>query len=163
MSGSYDASRTKGEPMPQQLPRRMTVMALTVMSLGVLHSPVASAQSTFATLTGTVVDQSGAVLPGVTITLTHASTGVTRTVVTTDSGEYQAPNLDAGEYILLFRIEGFADSQREVTLLARQVVRAGIQMQLAGTAELVNVRAVTPVIETERATIDNSRSGEEIR
>jgi hypothetical protein len=148
--------------MPQQLPRRMTVMALTVMSLGALHSPVASAQSTFATLTGTVVDQSGAVLPGVTITLTHASTGVTRTVVTTDSGDYQAPNLDAGEYILLFRIEGFADSQREVTLLARQVVRADIQMQLAGTAELVNVRAVTPVIETERATIDNSRSGEEI-
>ena len=149
--------------MPQQLPGRMTVMALTVMFLAVLHSPVTSAQSTFATLTGTVVDQSGAVLPGVTITLTHASTGVTRTVVTTDSGNYQAPNLERRRiHILLFRLEGFAESQREVTLLARQTVRADVQLHLAGAAERVEVSAVAQVIETERATIDSSKSGADI-
>ena len=49
-----------------------------------------------------------------------------------------------------------------MTLLARQVVRVDVQMQIAGAAESVEVTAVTPVIETERATIDSSRSGDDI-
>ena len=147
--------------MSQPLRRASSVIApLAVLAL-VLQSGLASAQSTYATLTGAIADPSGAVLPGVTVTVTNAATGVVRTTVTTSSGEYQVPNLDAGDYILLFHLDGFADATREVTLLARQVVRADMQMQL-GTTELVEVRAVTPVIETERATIDSSRSGDEI-
>jgi hypothetical protein len=87
-----------------------------VAALIVLHAAEASAQSTFATVTGTVADQSGAVLPGVAVTVTNLSTGVTRTVVTTPGGEFQVPNLDAGSYVLLFGLDGFADATREVTL-----------------------------------------------
>ena len=119
-------------------------------------------QSTLATLTGTIVDQSGGVIPGVAVTVTNLATGTVRTATTTSAGDYQVPNLDAGAYHLLFHLDGFADETREVTLLARQIVRADLSLRVAGTAERVNVTAVTPVIETERATIDSSRSGEEI-
>ena len=142
--------------------QRLSLMAVVIAFTVVCRTTAVSAQSTLATVTGTVADQSGAVMPGVTVTATNAATGVARTTVTTVSGEYQVPNLDAGEYILLFRIDGFTDTTREVTLLARQLVRVDIQMPVAGAAELVEVRAATPVIETERATVDSTRSGVEI-
>jgi hypothetical protein len=133
------------------------VAALVTVSAG-----TALAQSTFATLTGTITDPSGAVLPRTTVTVTNITTGVARTTTTSGTGEYQLPNLDAGAYLLEARLSGFADATREVTLLARQIVRADMQMQIAGAAEKVQVTAVRPVIETERATIDSSRSGEDI-
>jgi hypothetical protein len=122
----------------------------------------ARAQSTFATLTGIVADQSGAVVAGVAVTVANLATGVVRTVTTTSAGEYQVPNLDAGSYLLLFELAGFANATREVTILARQIVRADVQLQVAGASEQVEVTARQPVIETERATIDSSRSGDEI-
>lgn len=54
-----------------------------------LQTALAGAQSTYGTVTGTVTDQSGSVLPGVVITTTNLATGITRNVVTTSLGEYQ--------------------------------------------------------------------------
>lgn len=122
----------------------------------------AAAQSTFATLTGTITDQSGAVLPGATVSIIRAATGTERTATTGDTGEFQLPNLDAGLYQLFVRLDGFAETTRQIEVLARQVVRADVQMQLAGTAEQVQVTAVTPVIESERPTIERSISGADI-
>lgn len=140
-----------------------SVMATAILVMAMVLAPAAArSQSTFASLTGTVVDQSGAVLPGVVVTATNAGTGVVRTTVTTATGEYQVPNLDAGGYVLLYQLSGFADGSREVSLLARQVVRADVQLQVAGALERVQVTAVAPVIDTERADIESSRSGDDI-
>jgi hypothetical protein len=141
--------------------RRYVVLAIAAVLI-VFSARGARAQSTFATLTGIVSDQSGAVVPGVAVTVANLATGVVRTVTTTSTGEYQVPNLDAGAYLLLFELAGFANATREVTVLARQIVRADVQMQVAGASEQVAVTARQPVIETERATIDSSRSGEAI-
>jgi hypothetical protein len=122
----------------------------------------ARAQSTFATLTGTVTDSSGAVLPGVTITVTSTRTQSTRTVVTDNVGNYVLPNLDPGTYRVVARLDGFAEQTRETELLARQTVRVDQQLQIAGTREQIEVLGASPVIETDRATIDNSKSGDEI-
>jgi hypothetical protein len=142
-------------------PRSLSALVVAVwLAIGV--SAPAHAQSTLATLTGTVVDQSGAVLPGVAVTVANLTTGVVRTATTTATGEYQLPNLDAGSYLVTFQLSGFADTNREVALLARQIVRADTQLQIAGAQERIEVQAFRPVIETERATIDSSRSGEDI-
>ena len=117
------------------------------------------AQSTFATLNGIVTDQSGALMPGVTVTITKEATGATRSVTTDGAGRYQFVNVDAGPYRLTARLEGFAEQAKEVELLARQIVKSDLQLQVAGTAETVQVSVVTPVIETERPTIDRSRVG----
>jgi hypothetical protein len=125
-------------------------------------APSAVAQSTYATLTGVVADQSGGVLPGATVTVTNRATNAVRTAVSGAAGEFQVPNLDAGTYHVSAHLEGFADVTRDVELLARQTVRVDVQLFVASAAEHVDVRAVAPVIETERATIDSSKSGADI-
>jgi hypothetical protein len=122
----------------------------------------AVAQSTFATLTGTVTDSSGAVLPGVTITITNTRTQSERTAISDNVGNYLVPNLDAGAYRIVANLAGFAERARQTELLARQTVRIDLQLNIAGTREQVDVTAASPVIETERATIDNSKSGDDI-
>ena len=59
-----------------------------------------AAQTTTATLTGTVLDETQAVLPGVEITVTNVGTGATRTTISGDSGGYSIGDLPSGEYEL---------------------------------------------------------------
>src|SRR5947207_15061870 len=73
----------------------------------VLASGSAWAQAT-ATISGTARDQSGAVLPGVTITLTQQETGLVRTTVTNETGSYVLPNLPHGSYQLGAMLQCFA-------------------------------------------------------
>ena len=150
MGSSIDARRV-----------RPSVLACTFV-LAVLVSPTLNAQSTFAILTGTVTDPSGAVLPGVTVTATNTATQAVRTAVTDNVGEYQLLNLDAGTYRVKIGLPGFAEQARETQLLARQTVRVDVQLQIAGAREQLDVIATRPVIETDTATIDNSKSGDEI-
>jgi Carboxypeptidase regulatory-like domain len=120
------------------------------------------AQSTLGTLVGTVTDDTGAVLPGVTIVVSNINTGVPRTIVSDATGTYQAANLDAGRYIVTFTLAAFAERKLEVELLARQTVPVDARLRLAGGQERVEVIGASPVIQTERATIDSSKSGDEI-
>ena len=85
----------------------------------VLAATPAWAQAT-AQLSGIVTDESGAVLPGVTVTATQTDTGFTRTVVTDESGAYVMPNLPTGPYRLEVSLQGF-----------RTYVQTGIVLQVA--------------------------------
>ena len=74
------------------------ILAVSFLSL-VLSSPaLAQSQAINGTIEGTVVDDQGAVLPGVTVTVTNLDTGDTRVVVTNESGLYRAPLLPLGTY-----------------------------------------------------------------
>ena len=141
---------------------RVRFCVAVILSMTAWLAPSAVAQSTYATLTGVAVDQSGGVLPGATVTVTNGATNAVRTAISGAAGEFQVPNLDAGTYHVSVHLEGFADVTRDVELLARQTVRVDIQLFVASAAEHVDVRAVAPVIETERATIDSSKSGADI-
>jgi hypothetical protein len=139
-----------------------TLRSVLIAWLFAIGTGTALAQSTFATLTGTVTDSSGAVLPGVTITVTNIGTEGTRSLVTDAVGNYQVPNLDAGGYRIVAALSGFAEQTRQTELLARQTVRLDLQLHVAGTREQVDVVGTGAVIETERATIENSKSGDDI-
>src|SRR4029450_13263747 len=95
-----------------------------------------AAQAT-AQLSGTVRDESGAVLPGVTVTVTQTDTGVARTVVTDGSGSYVIPNLPTGPYRLEVSLAGF-----------RTYAQTGIVLQVAGTPEINVVLTVGALEET---------------
>ena len=86
--------------------RLVRSLALTILAI-VIASASAWAQAT-ATVSGTVRDQSGAVLPGVTITVTQQETGATRTTVSNETGSYVLPNLPLGPYRLEAVLQGFA-------------------------------------------------------
>ena len=95
---------------------------LSLALFGVLlASGVAWGQAT-AELAGRVTDESGAVLPGVTVTATQTDTGFTRTVVTDDTGAWVMPNLPTGPYRLEVSLQGF-----------RTYVQTGIVLQVGAT------------------------------
>ncbi len=109
---------------------------VSVFLLLLLVHTTAWAQAT-AQLTGTVRDESGAVLPGVTVTVTQTDTGFTRTVVTEGSGAYIIPNLPLGPYRLEVALSGF-----------RTYVQTGIVLQVGATPTVNAVLAVGNVEET---------------
>jgi len=93
--------------------RRLSVV---VSLLALMFPPLAAAQGALerGTLTGTVRDPSGAVLPGVTVeAASPALIEKVRTAVTDGSGVYRIVNLDPGVYSLTFMLEGFSLSKRE--------------------------------------------------
>jgi hypothetical protein len=67
----------------------------------------ASAQETTGTITGTTTDQTGSVLPGVTVTIKNTDTGTTRAVVTNTTGTYTASRLPIAAYEVTFEPQGF--------------------------------------------------------
>ncbi|PYR96233.1 MAG: hypothetical protein DMG16_28430 [Acidobacteria bacterium] len=100
------------------------------------------AQST-AQLSGTVRDQSGAVLPGVEVKATQTSTGLERSVLTNETGSYVLPNLPIGPYRLEASLTGF-----------RSFVQTGIVLQVNANPEVNIVLAVGQVAETVEVQAD---------
>src|SRR5262245_7059894 len=120
------------------------------------------AQSVFATLVGVVTDTSGAVVPGATVTASNLKTGAQRVATTDNGGAYQIPNLDAGDYRVEATLVGFANTSRQITLLARQIARVDARLAPGGQTEQVVVTTERPVISTESPTIDTSISADDI-
>src|SRR5690242_10868525 len=86
--------------------------------------PVA-AQRLDGTLRGTVVDSSGAVIPGADVTASNQETGVQQTTKTTSSGAYVFPNLQVGTYTVRVVAKGFIEFERkDVQVLPNQVITA---------------------------------------
>src|SRR3990167_4276848 len=71
---------------------------------------ITRAQLTTGTIAGTVTDQSGAAVPGATVTLKNVDTGVSRTTTTGPTGRYEAPNLPVGKYEESASTSGFQTS-----------------------------------------------------
>ena len=115
--------------------RSFRSVSIVVLSV-VLMSGVARAQGT-AQLDGTVRDESGGVLPGVTVTMTQTDTGVMRSAVTAANGSYVLPNLPLGPYKLEVTLQGF-----------RTYVQNGIVLQVGGMPTINVVLAVGNLQET---------------
>src|ERR1700687_3861676 len=97
------------------------------------------AQAT-ASLNGRVIDQAGAVLPGATVTVTNAATGVSRDTVTNDEGMYSVPALNPGAYDVKAELTGFAPLVRNgVQLLIGATLTVELQLGLAQVQENVMV------------------------
>jgi outer membrane receptor protein involved in Fe transport len=121
----------------------------------------AFAQSSTGSISGNVVDDSGAALPGVTITATSAATSATRTTVTNGTGHYELALLVPGTYSVSGELSGFKPVKFE-----RVVVNVGSATTLdlklkPGVSEEMTVMAAAPVIETtksEMSTVVNEKA-----
>ena len=86
--------------------RSIVVFALTAIAL-VAGARAAAAQQTESRIVGTITDPNGGSLPGVAVTVTSASTGAVRTVVTDEQGRYIVTNLAPGTYQVALESSGF--------------------------------------------------------
>src|SRR2546425_7786858 len=100
----------------------------------------AFAQTTNATLGGTVSDATRALIPGVTVTATNTQTGIVSTAVTNETGAYNFPSLQTGIYKVTAELAGFqTQTYNEVTLGVSQQVRLNFTLQVGTQAQSVEV------------------------
>jgi len=127
-------------------------------------SGAAFGQSTFATILGTVRDQSGAIMPGCVVTVENAGTSLRRSTIADEAGSYTALNLEPGTYKVKIELPGFQVLEfTNIQLQARQTIRIDGQMTVAGQAESVSVTAeAAPVISTEVSNIAETKTGREL-
>jgi len=127
-----------------------------------LSSSIVSAQAT-AQLGGRVTDESGAVLPGVTVTVTQTDTGFTRTVVTDETGTYVMPNLPTGPYRLEASLQGFRSYvQTGIVLQVAATPTINVSLALGDVAETITVEGATPLIDVKSAGIKDVVENERI-
>ena len=129
--------------------------------LGVLATVVLAAAPAFGQglqtgVTGLVRDASGAVVPGVSITVTNRATGVARTVVTADGGTYTVTSLVAGPYDVSAELSGFKTAvSQNVPVQTDVTVRVDFTLELGDLGETVQVQAPadTRLLRTEDASL----------
>jgi Carboxypeptidase regulatory-like domain len=118
--------------------RRLGLMMLLAATLHV----VASAQETTGTITGVASDQTGAVLPGVSVTIKNTNTGISRTFVTNEAGLYTASLLPVGAYEVAFELPGFQSvTLKDIDLHVNDRLRLDGRLTVGGVAESVSVTA----------------------
>ena len=117
--------------------------------LAALCATAAGAQTTGGTIAGTVTDDSGAAVPGVTVTIRNAETGTQRTVVTEGDGRYQAESLQPGTYDVTAELTGFQKVLRQgVTLNLGQRAVVNLSMKVGGVEQEVTVIGTASLVNT---------------
>src|SRR5207247_6378451 len=129
-----------------------------VLCLGtlIMWSVTAIGQLTTGTITGTVADQSGAAVPGATVTLKHTDTGISRTAQTRENGKYEALSLPTGSYEISASLSGFQTVVHTgIGLALGQNAVVNFALQVGEVSQSVTVTGETAQVETTTATVSN--------
>src|SRR5260370_38001213 len=119
------------------------------------------AQTDTGRILGTVFDQTGAVVPNAAVTITDADRGTTRNLTTNDAGEYQAPNLIAGTYIIRASAMGFKNvERRNIGLEVAKDVRIDVTLQPGATSTTVTITAEAPLVDSTSAVMGGTLSNQ---
>jgi Carboxypeptidase regulatory-like domain/TonB dependent receptor len=122
------------------------------------------AQSFNSTINGSVSDPSGAVVPDVELTLTSVATGAVARARTGPDGLFTFPNLQLGEYELKASAKGFRDYvQRGITVLANQVARVEVKLELGAETQTVEVLENASALNFDNAEVKGAISPETIQ
>ncbi len=143
---------------------RAQVLAIALCLVALLTLTSASlAQVLYGTLTGTITDKTGAVVPHVSVTLTSQDTGQVRTTMSNESGDYLLSNILPGTYTVSLQDAGFAGfTQKNITIEINRQARIDIVLQPAGTTQVVTVTGTTPILQTETAEVNHEITSEQI-
>ena len=143
------------------MPLRRSLAAVTLLVLVVC--PRLSAQTTYATLTGTVTDSSGGVIKGAVVVATNVDTSVTTKTTTNSEGVYTVPQLREGPYTLSITAPGLREFLAvDIVLVTRDVRRIDAVLQWAASAALQVTPGNAPIeLETQR--ISDVRTAEQLR
>ena len=132
---------------------RRLVRLLVVASFLVLPA-FAHAQIDTGVIVGRVIDDSGAVLPGVTVTATQQGTGVAATSVSNDRGEFIFPGLRVGSYDVAAELQGFKRAVRQdVRVNVQTRAQVDLQLSVGALNEQVTVTGRAELLQTQSADI----------
>ena len=139
----------------------MKVLASTVLCL--LFASGAYAQSDRGTITGTVVDPDGGVVPGASVVAENPENGARYETVTTQTGNYTLAQVPVGTYNLNIELTGFGRFRQEgIRIFVGQTARIDAKLQVGNLAEEVNVVADASMLDTQSAEIASSVTSENL-
>ena len=121
------------------------------------------AQVKSSAITGTVTDQTGAVLPNAAVTVTQQETNTTTTAQSDSKGEYSVPYLPIGHYTVTVTATGFSTYRKtDINLAGATTMRADVTMAVGTSTQSIEVKADALAIQTENATVSGAVSSETI-
>ena len=128
-----------------------------------ISAPAAAAQVLYGSIVGNVKDNTGGVLPGATVTITHNDTKATREAVTDETGAYRFPTVQTGPYTVVATMSGFQRFTRtDVVVTLNTVARVDITMPVGQVQENVTVSARSEALQTDRAEIRSELQSREL-
>jgi outer membrane receptor protein involved in Fe transport len=120
----------------------------------VVAAPLGAAQTTTAAFLGTVMDSSGAVLPGAQVTASNIDTGLKRTTVSNEEGRFLLSELPPGSYELTVSLPSFETLVRKgLTLTVGQQASLTLSLKVGGANEQVVVTGDAPIVETSQSSV----------
>jgi len=131
------------------IPKALVVCAFAALFL----AASAAAQVVGASLSGVISDATGAVIPGVQLTLTHLDTNRTFKAESDAVGRYIFLSLPPGRYKISAQSQGFRTAEREFELIVNQSANLNLEMQVGEVTESVDVTAEAPLVNATDATV----------
>ena len=124
---------------------------------------ILKAQSTFGSVRGTTTDQTGSVLPGAQVTLHNVDEDTDAKAVSDSEGDFVFENVKPGHYTLAAAAEGFAKAVvNRLELAARQTLRVDVKLSVAAQVLSIEVSGSAETLNTENATLADSKSNLQI-
>jgi hypothetical protein len=132
----------------------MKIRGLRLVALSAVSALMMFGQQSAGTISGSVTDQQGAVVPGARVEVRNTATNAVFTASTNESGDYVAPALPVGEYEISAQSEGFKKAVRSgVKLQVNQNAQINLTLEIGAVAEVVEVTGEAPLVSASDATL----------
>lgn len=140
---------------------KLALAVFLLCALGIAHPGWAQVDT--ATLTGTIRDSTGAVLPNVTVTATEMNKGIKTTVKSRNDGNYVITPLQIGTYSVTAEASGFQiETRQNIGLNVQQNQRLDFQLHVGSVAQTAQVTSEAPLLETESASLGDVVSAQQV-
>jgi len=106
-------------------------------------------------ITGFVKDPTGAIVPGVKVTLTNTATNVQLSAISNENGSFQFPQLAPTTYSLVLESPGFKKTGVNALVQVDQITRVDVVLEVGDIVQEVEVRAVGTLLESDKTTLSN--------
>ena len=144
--------------------RRGAVLSAVLVAFVAVGAPVANAQVLYGSITGNVVDSTGAAMPGATVKIEQAETQLTRELVTDAVGVYHFTAVPSGTYTISITMSGFRGfSRRDVPVTLNSVARIDAKLDIGQINESVMVSGESPILQTDRAEVRAELKAKELQ
>src|SRR3989442_9149525 len=134
----------------------MSRYLLVLLMSVILGGHLVSAQVTTGTISGVVQDSSGAVIPGVSVTVKNVETGIARTATTDEGGRYTVPDLSLGNYEVDAQLPGFQTEVRSgITLTVGRSAVVNFALKVGQLSDKVTITGEAPLVELNSSTLSS--------
>src|SRR5208283_3602021 len=144
--------------------KQRMIAVITALAVSLLLPSILQGQATISTgnVNGTVVDPSGAAVPGAKVTITHIDTGVTTNVTTNSSGFYNSGSIAPGKYLVKVEAKGFDTSEEQVNVRIANNTAVNFNLKVGQESTAVRVDASAVSVNTETTSVEGVLTASQI-